>query len=405
MSTAFAAYSVYYYDANYNGHGMVGRIAEMGGTTVYPDPDLRQGFNGDPKVEGFAESSTALRIAATDYVKNDPNRTVYIYDAYAGGTALNTPTWSSVTNLYSLVKLGSYLYAMDYDNARVVEIDPSNGYAQSPNVSYTLDSNLVPSGYVGVGQALMVIGSTLYGLFSCVDDPSSYNPTYTNSILVKFSVTGGSSIGLSSYNAGLQKNAFAMDVYNTDIYVVSIGGAQGSGGTPNGDSRIQKIDYTGALGSATVYDVMSPSAENPYEFRDISFKGSTAYIMMGTYNTDQSGNWVMNGKLVSTTNFSTLTTIDTISAVKAYFWSAQYTSVNDRIWYARGNEIWLYTAADTSAHTTLTLSVGSLLSNNELYPYDNINDLAFVGQYGTTKAARGYRSPLQASRSPRAVAL
>ncbi|MGE4527183.1 MAG: hypothetical protein AB7D00_02345, partial [Rhodospirillaceae bacterium] len=264
-----------------------------------------------------------------------------------------------------------------------------------------------PAGYTARGQALIVIGDTLFGLFTFV------NSTWTaweDSLLVRFTVTGGSSItvGATDYNDGLAPNGFAMDVYGSDLYIAAIGGVQGSSGTPNANSCIQKIAYGAAtLNTATVSTLLTPSGDHNYEFRDISFNGSTAYVLMGTYHTDGSGDWVINGKLVSTdTTFATLTPIDTFTNVKAYFWAAQYTADNTRLWYVKGNQIIVYTAGSFGTPVaTLTLSSGSLLSANEPHPYDNINDFAYVGKYGIFKAMRGYRSPLQASRSKRAVAL
>ncbi|MFD1703425.1 hypothetical protein ACFSCV_10455 [Methylopila henanensis] len=88
--------------------------------------------------------------------------------------------------------------------------------------------------------------------------------------------------------------------------------------------------------------MFTPSASNPYEVRDISFKSSTAYVLLGAYDSS----WQMKGKLVSTTNFTTLTTVDDFTAgAPGYFWAAQYTPDNDRIWLARGNQIRVYTAA------------------------------------------------------------
>lgn len=408
MANTFSAYTVYNYDGT-GGYGMAGRVIDTGSVvTTIPNmtAGLGSGLNGDPKVEGVAQSGSNLDIVVTDYV-NGSNRPVYVYNAVTG--SLDTTVsggWPNVDNLYTLVQLGSYLYAIDYDNARMVEIDPST-YAQT-GISYTLAGSYVPSGYAARGQALIVIGSTLYGLFTFVDSGwSSWAP----SLLVRFSITGGSSIGIASAaddtNANLAPNAFAMDVSGSDLYVAAIGGAQGSSGTPNAASRLQSIPYGATtLGTATVTDVMKPNNAGgtyPYEFRDISFNGGTAYVLMGTYN----ASWNLAGMLVSTTDFVNFTVIDDFSSgASGYFWMAQYTADNDRLWYAKGNRIVLYDASSTGtpvATMSFTASAPyNLIASGQAF--DNLNDFAYVGPFSlTARTMRGYRSPLQASRTPRAA--
>lgn len=400
MATAITAYSVYYYDnlTPRVGHGMAGRIVDTG-STVSPLPNLHTfASNGDPKVEGFADAGGALRIATTAYVEGCP-QPVSVYNAVTP-TAPPGPasvTWSSVDNLYSLVKFGSYLYAIDYDNARVVEIDAGT-YAQT-GVSYTLASAFIPSGYEAHGQALIVIGGALYGLFTFANSAWT---AYADSLLVRFTVSGGSSIsvGATDYNANLARNAFSLAVKGSDLYVAAIGGSQGSSGTPNPASCLQKIAYAASpLNAAVVTDVMSPSVAYPYEFRDISFKGARAFILMGTYNSS----WQLAGKLVSTTDFLTFTTANDFSGGAAgYFWSAQYTADNDRLWFARGNQVLVYNATTEALVATLSVTPGSLISSGQLYT--DINDLSYVGALGSRLSLRGYRSPLQVSHAPRALA-
>ncbi len=397
MAVSYAGYSVYTY-ATGKGEGMVGRIEDVGGQAVTPYPDLKTDLNGDPKVEGVAQSATDLQLFVTDYAQ-DENRAVYVYDVAAPALLKTVKGWSNVENLYTLVKLGDYLYAIDYDNARVTEINATT--FEETAVSYTLDSSLVPTGYTAYGQALLVIGNTLFGLFSFAD--SSWE-NYASSMLVRFTVSGGTSItvGTNDHNNGFAGNAFAMDAHGSDIYVASIGGKQGSG-SYNAASRIQSIDATATeLSTATVTDKMQPSSTYPYEFRDISFQGSTAYILMGAFN----ASWAMAGKLLKTNDFQTFTTVDDFSyGESGYFWAAQYTADNNRIWFVRGNVICVYNASDTAKpDAILTLTPGSLIRAGEYF--DNINDFTFVGAYGTTMSGmRGYRSPLQASRTAKAVAL
>jgi hypothetical protein len=400
MASTYAAYSVYYYDTQKVGHGMAGRITDTG-SAITPHPDMATSLNGDPTVQGFVESSGALSIAVTDYTGSS-GEPVRIYDAT---TTSSTPIatvsggWSDVTNLYALAQVDDYLYALDFDNARVVEIDPSNNYAET-GVSYTLASsfNPDPNTYTAHGQALLNINGTLYGLFTFAVAP--YFTTYAStSLLVKFTIAGGSSISVGStdYNSNFAPNAFAMAVRGSNLYVAAIGGEQGAG-SYNTASRIQSIAYgTSNLSTATVNNVMSPSSTYPYNFLDISFNGSTAYVLMGAYNSS----YTMNGVLLSTTDFINFTTIDAISAAAGYYWAAQYTSDNNRIWYGRGNPIRVYNASSTGTPVKeLTISSGSLISSGE--SYNSLSNFSYVGASGSL-VLRGYRSPIQVSRTPRAV--
>jgi hypothetical protein len=396
---AYTTYSVYYYNASGTGYGMAGRITDTGGNStsaITAHPDMAGGttsipLNGDPTALGF-DFSGALGIAVTDYTGSAGNP-VYIFNATNGD--LNTTVssgWSDVANLYDLVTVGNYLYALDYDNGRVVEINPRNDFAQT-GVSYTV-SPVVQAGvtYYPHGVTLLNIEGSLYGLFAFANSTFT---TYIDSGLIKFTIVGGSSItvGANNYNNKFAQNAFAMSVSGSDLYVASVGGYQGTG--YNKTSSIQSIPYSSTLRTATISTVMSPSSTYPYNFLDVSFDGATAFVLMGAYNAD----FELSGVLLKTTNFSTFNTIDSFTSIPYYYWAAQYTSDNNRLWYARGNQIWVYNASNTSSPVAeLTLSAGSLLSNNEPEPYNNISNFSIVDP-PSRKTLRGYRSPIQASHS------
>jgi hypothetical protein len=273
-----------------------------------------------------------------------------------------------------------------------VEINPNNGYAQT-GASYTVPT-VVQSGvtYYPHGVTLLNISGSLYGLFAFANSTFT---TYIDSELIKFTIDGGVSItvGANNYNNKFAKNAFAMSVSGSKLYVASIGGYQSAG--HNSTSSIQSIAYSGTLHTTAVSTVMSPSSTYPYDFLDISFNGATAYILMGAYNAD----FELSGTLLKTTNFTTFTAIDSFSSIPYYVWDAQYTSDNNRLWYVRGDEIWVYDAAKTTSPVAeLTLTAGSLLSTDEPYPYNNISNFSIVDPSGR-KAVHGYRSPIQVSHS------
>ncbi|WP_034161406.1 hypothetical protein [Sphingomonas sp. ERG5] len=397
-TTSYTAYSLYSYNVS-PVIGMAGRITDNG-TTITPIPNMKTYSGtpgaGDPQLEGFADPSGNLRIAVAPYV-GGTGETVEIRNALTGAIVGTPHTWASVDNLYGLVLVGSYLYAIDYDNARVVEINPTT-YTQT-GVTYTLSSSFFPAGNVPHGQGLINIGGTLYGLFSIAN--SSFT-TYANSVLVRFTITGGSSISVAAndYNNSFGKNAFAMANQGSDLYVACIGGAQ-VGGTPNVNSALQKIAFGAAnLATAAVTTVFGYSATYPYEVRDISFNGTTAYVLLGAYD----AGFTMKGVLLQTTTaFSSFATINSFTGgAPGYYWAAQYID-NNRILFARGNEILYYNAASTGTPVaTLTITGGSLKSAGT--NYDTLNDMSYVGSRTTTPlAVRGYRSPTQVSRSARAI--
>jgi hypothetical protein len=414
MAITYSAYSVYWYDANKDGYGMAGRIRDNG-SDVTAFPGMRAGLNGDPKVEGFVDAGGNLRVAVTDRDAAGGLRPVYIHNAVSGAeVAGKSPQSWPENNLYTLVKLGDYLYAIDYDNAKVIEID-ANTYAAT-NVSYTLESKFIPAGYQAVGQALIVIDDILYGLFSFPDSTWS---NYAPSLLVRFTVVPNTSITVAhgsldpeatetDYNTNIAPNAFSLAAYGSDLYIAALGGQQ-TKDNYNADSRLQRIAYGATnLKNEAIYNLLVPDATNlPYEIRDISFDDTaspgTAYVLVGSYKptgpapTDP---WKMEGKLMSTTDianfaFTNLVTIDDFTGgVLGYYWSAKYTSDNVRLWYTRGNDIRVYDASN------LPTIVGTLPMStlNGGGAYTALNDLTYVGKLGTIKLS-GYRSHIQRSNS------
>ncbi|MDR0379557.1 MAG: hypothetical protein LBI62_06400 [Candidatus Accumulibacter sp.] len=408
MAATFSAYGVYWYDKSVNpaiGYGMVGRILDTG-SAVVPAPGIRTGLNGDPRVEGFIDGPGNLRVAVTDYVK-DSQSPVFIHDPSTGSQVGNTQSWPE-DNLYTLVKFNGYLYAIDYDNAKVIELYASAPYAPT-GVSYTLPSSFIhTAGYHACGQALIVIGSRLYGLFTITNSDWT---DYKNSVLVRFTIAGSGasriSVGANDYSENIAKNAFSLAAYGSKLYIAAIGGHQVAGNY-NDDSRLQSIAYGAPdLTTATVTDLMTPNAQTlPYEIRDISFNTSgTAYVLVGSYKPVQNPTdpWEMKGKLMWTTDIANFalanfTVIDDFTAgVLGYYWSAQYTPDNNRLWYTRGNDIRVYSAVNLAqVGNTLTVTPGSLTSTGDLYT--DLNDLSYVGPQGNI-SLRGYRSPLQRSRT------
>jgi hypothetical protein len=152
MANTYAGYSVNYYETAppHTGHGMVGTINDDG-STVAASPDLQTGLNGDPTAQGFVDSNVnpaVLRVAVTqDPPLTPPSAGVKIYDP-SSSSLITSTNWSGVNNLYAVVPLGSYFYALDFDSASVIELDSS--YAETGN-KFTL-TTLIPSGFTPYGR-------------------------------------------------------------------------------------------------------------------------------------------------------------------------------------------------------------------------------------------------------------
>ncbi len=398
MADTMMTYTVTNYSA-----GRAGAIADNG-ATVSVRQNQATGFNGDPTVHTFFDTNNNPRVAVAQYTSS-AEALVTIYDPnYNPWNEETDPiTWSSLSNIYGLVRIGNYLYAIDYDLARVVEIYASgaNIYQQTGAVFNFASAlgGLIPSGSQANGVALTVVGGTLYGLFSIVDNPWLETPTYTDSVVVKFTLTQGSMIEVASgdYNANLGKNAFTLIDQGTYFYVASIGGKQ-TYTAPNATSMIQRLDISGLTNLTTVLD----TAALPYNMYDVTFNGGTAYVLAGYYSDSSWSSFVgyMKQYTVGAPFSSPATRDDMTGGVAGYYWGIEYTSENSRLWYARGNAIDLWNPAGTAA---LVANSGTTLGTSS---YPIVNDMSYLSSVTLTGAkVRGYRSPMHASRTPHAMAL
>ena len=416
MALTYSAYAVYTYSTS-PASGMAGLITDNGGalsTALTTTSNMENRLNGDPKVEAFAdpdtETASNLRVVATDRVAST-KRDVYIYDpvSFTTNQPLETQIWPE-ENLYTLVRLGDYLYGIDYDLGIVFEVDGAAPYAPT-GVTYPQPVSSTNK-YPARGQDLVVVNGVLYGLFAY---PDGSFVTYDPSVVVCFNVVPGTSITAAATSddtpppsplpappiprTSFAENAFALASNGTNLYVASIGGDQKQG-NPNTTTAIQSIRLNFADGAAAT-NVMKLGDAGQYEYRDISFDNSgKAYILVGTYN----ASWNLAGQLFSTPDFRTLTPIETLpGTAPGYYWAAQWTPDNQRIWFAHGNDVYVYDATNTALAPGVQ-GIATLAGSGGAY--DNLNDLCYVGVDGTgRRALRGYRSHWQKSNSPLARAV
>jgi hypothetical protein len=307
-------------------------------------------------------------------------------------------------NLYTVVRLGNYLYGIDYDLGKVVEMYGIAPYATT-GVTYQ-QPNSTANDYPPRGQELIVVNGVLYGLFAYPD--SSFS-TYDPSVLVRFDVNPGLGITAAATsnddpNIGgvFAENAFALASNGGDLYVAAIGGMQGQD-KPNPNSALQSIPAGFSDGDpATTVLIPGDLPSGVYEFRDISFDGSgNAYLFTGTYNSS----WNMNWAIYTSADIAdpgALTQFDAATG-PGYFWSAQYTADNNRLWFAHGNDVWVYDASDANSAGILEMS--DLIAGSTI-AYDSLGDLCYIGVNGIVRRAlRGYRSHWQRSNSALARAV
>jgi hypothetical protein len=381
-------------------------------------PNMETRLNGDPKTEAFiAESgfktTSNLRVVVTDR-DGTVSRPVRIYDPEdfvadpsTPNQPLTTQVWSPILNLYTVVRLGNYLYGIDYDLGKVVEMYGIAPYAAT-GVTYQQPVSRT-SKYQARGQELVVVDGVLYGLFAY---PDSGFANYDPSVLVRFEINPGLKIEAEAMsnddpNSGgvFEMNAFALASNGGYLYVASIGGVQGQD-KPNSHSALQRIAVN-FPDNAPALTILTPGQlpAGVYEFRDISFDDDgNAYLFTGTYNSNWNMNWTLY-KSADITVLLELEEFDSATDVAGYYWSAQYAADNNRLWFVRGNDIWVYDADDAESAGILTMS--DLIGSSTI-PYDSLNDLAYIGVPTAPpgrRALRGYKSHWQRSNSDLARAV
>ena len=322
--------------------------AQVAATT---SPAWNLNTNGDSKVHSFFDTSSNLRVVVDQYdysTLSSPG--LRIYDpSTSTWTAVTTPrNWSGIVNLYGVVKLGSYLYAIDYDGANVVKISLTGSTPYTVAGTYHFASGI--SGYEDHGVAIAAVGDYVYALF-ITSDSSAAN--YQNSTVVKLDVSGTNPTYVSQASVG--KNAFTLEYYDGKFYVACIGGMQ-QAGSYNAASQLNVVTIS-TMGVTTPF---TASATIPGDFRDIVFSNSgDAYILTGYYDSSYAN---LIGKLYKTTaaniNAGTPsigTAMDTFTTA-GYFWATLYEDVSggntDYFWFAKGNPIQIYQPVPTTSLAT-----------------------------------------------------
>lgn len=393
------AYGVYTYTGGENdAKGKIG-VAEYANSvinrTAVKDLDRQ-----DPKEFYFETPAGEKRVllAGTQYDPNyNPQDGLFaVYDENLSpvGDSFTTP---DVVNLYAFVGpvAGKY-YGIDYDLHKVVRftLTDKGGVALDSTASF----EFIPlaSQGKGYGVDLATDGEQVYALFATATDP--FAGKYTGYTLIRLD----QDLQIKARtDVKDEKNPFSLDLYNGDLYVTVLGGAQEYGKTNGAASKIQKV--TAAFGNgATVATLLVGGADAAQgDFRALSFTAAgEAYILTGRYNSDaESFDGAVHYTTAAALNAAGEKTIDTISKakysitkVKGYTWGLFYSKTDNVLWAAQGNNLGVYEYDEVDKKLNQNgLATIIKLADNDVY---SLNSAALLEAGGQVK---GYVSPALAS--------
>lgn len=142
------------------------------------------------------------------------------------------------------------------------------------------------------------------------------------------------------------------------LYVACIGGKQNFG-SHNSDSCLDVVDLSTMTAKTAFKAGVANGASDQADFRDITFANDgTAYVLTGRYNADFE---TLTGTLYKTSAAAILAqaasnqpallsqvAVPTVSLqnISGFFWAILYenglAARNDRLWFARGNDVAVY---------------------------------------------------------------
>ncbi|WP_371378568.1 hypothetical protein [Sporomusa aerivorans] len=353
-------------------------------------------------------------------------------DPVAGPVTLTVGT-KTVTNPYCIrtreVSSGVVdIYGIDYDGKFVFRVRSSGTNGDT----YTVQSGAyvfpdLTDDNESYGVDLEITGEYVYALFINGKNLSAGAPTaaYVDSTVVKLdfalSTTPVAYIGPYTSLTGSgwpAPNAFSIQAYGSDLILTAVGGPQ-HGGTTSGQwntaSRIQKVNQSTLAVTNLLKAAQSASdpASDKYDFRALSFSsdGSTAYILIGTFNSS----WVMDWYLYATSMatltgasnvlLSSLVAAGKVSEVSStvgedgYYWALWFSNGTGKTWMAQGNDLAVYdmggsivSAGGITALSTFT-SVADGLNFATIYE----------GETATVTTLKSYVAPAFASNSAQAL--
>jgi hypothetical protein len=338
-------------------------------------------------------------------------------------------------NPYGVVRVGDFLYIVEYDSAKIYWVNVAN-FQASTAATYSVDGSIDASpdfvnppatDYYAHGAAILSMtdstGTYLYGLFTVAENNASgYPSVYTASALVRYTVDPNTGDLVKPFATEVGLNATALDPVSSvsttttpdTILVPAIGGTQ-QYGTTNGVAS--SLSVVGAFGGfpigATAPIAFTGDAAGPvtptgaYDIKGAaaSEDGAYAYVLTAT----NTGGYLTNWRLYQTTvaaiigvagspltlsaavTAGTLTAIDSTanpsSGDDGYYWEVQYennaTAANGRLWFVKGSPIRISLGSDYTTPKLIDAGSGGPLYS----PAFNVNsgDLIAETIYAATQ--------------------
>lgn len=402
--------------------------------------------NTDPIAFYFnGGSSTGIRVLVVER-EYDPVTfdqlpcQVSVYDPSTWGTptvAATTYTYSDsedLLNVYSLTSPGGAnagtLFGADYSAGRIFKFVHAK---PSTTETLTLASDYYEFAATGSGASAYSVDTVFntessvnyiyavaqqYALSGSSSNPANY--TYFNSIIVKLTASNLAASPADGPDATLAPNVFELQLYDNNLYVTALGGAQWNS-TPivwNEASRIQRV----ALANLAVTNLVRPANsseptanDDKFDIRSLAIlSDGTVYILTGSYN----ASFVLSGHLWVTT-ISDLDSASNIrisaisgvvdalplSSVSGFLWAVLPADDIGLVWGMLGNTLGVYSDSGVSgsAISAGTASqwgaTGSPSFNAIALAMPSITRLLKAGSSpASIKSVRGFVHPLLASR-------
>jgi hypothetical protein len=389
--------------------------------TTDEDPVLFSYLNGSPR---------ALLVNITTDFSTKPATSIGKYTICVPDMAATPITWSVLRqnialqdsagndvagNPHGVVKIGNFLYVVEYDSAKIYRLKISNFETESgPTyvVPYSVDATpslpvpTPPDVLYHHGAALITLTNTavrpavtyLYALFtSATIDGGGYPLSYYPSTVVRYTVDAstGDLSNPVAVSAGQNATAMLPVTYGTmrSILVPAIGGKQNYGSTNGAASNLTEVSniFGSALASRIhITGDNSTDLEEDGNYDIIGFAVSAnennAYILLVTYDEDYQAYWrlyqgtlgdIMAGGGRPISDVPGLTSVDNDFGASGNLWEVLFdnTVTNGRLWFLKGTPIRVNAGND---YGTMLLDVEKPFDNTSTV--GNVNSVDLIGE-------------------------
>lgn len=437
VKTSKAVYALYKYNPDWTCVGKVG-LAEFDGSTLARTGTLiSDGLTGDTKVFAYKNPQGQDRIMVAqcvwnaDYTAQPMKLTSYnenleqvgnLKESNVSGVDQNRQK-VTLKNAYSMAPIPGYnsnggvwgrmLCLIDYDAGAVFGIPVTGDNAQLAGCHVYSSPKL--EGRKSLGQDILTDGKDVYALF--VDAADAYNGDYSGYVLTRL----GDELAYQAEHYVPTKNPFTVSLYDTNLYITSVGGLQKKGSTNGEDSKIERIpkDFTaytledsknkvadGEL--VTVLKGGATPAEGDFRALAYTADGADAFIVTGRmdddgnhftaalYHTSMDVLEEVEDKKVTDRDVTTSRSV-TFTSKFGTMWALMYSENRQALWMARGNDLAVYSYKADQFNELGVLDATTLAGGAVEF---NVNGFALIGE---GKNFKGAVLPAFASISKRAL--